>query len=124
MTRSETKSTHRTFLSNMSQKYKLREFLSDGKPHRTDEIVREVYGQGLSLARVGARIFDLKVDGFRTVGWKDAETPSLYWYAHVPFYMEHLFDENIKLGMKNREAWLNAYDKMNALKMVKQNALI
>lgn len=108
----------------MSQKEKLREFLSDGKPHRTDEIVNSVYGQGLSLARVGARIYDLKQDGFKIVGWKDTETPSLYWYAHVPFYLEELYYENIKLGMKEREAWFNAYDKSNALRMVKQNVLI
>jgi hypothetical protein len=86
--------------------------------------VNEVYGHGLSLARVGARVCDLKKEGFRIVGWKDKEVPSLYWYAHIPFYMQHLFDENIKMGMKDVDAWFNAYDKMNSLKIVKQSILV
>lgn len=45
----------------MSQKDKLCNLLEDGKPHRTDEIMRVCYGgEHLGLARVGARIWDLK----------------------------------------------------------------
>jgi hypothetical protein len=39
-----------------SQTQRLYEPPLDGKSHRTDEIVEKVYGQGLSLSRVGARI--------------------------------------------------------------------
>lgn len=65
----------------MSQKQLLKELLSDGKPHRTDEIMDKVYGGShLGLARVGARIWDLKKDGCQITGWKDPDNPALYWY--------------------------------------------
>jgi len=64
----------------MSQRNRLFDLLYDLKPHRTDEIVREVYGEGLSLSRVGARIYDLKELGYDIVGWKDRSNPTLYWY--------------------------------------------
>ena len=75
-----------------TQKQKLHSLLSDGLPHRTDEIARVVYGEkgevcetcgrgeAKSLARVGARIFDLKKDGHTITGRKDKLIPSLYWY--------------------------------------------
>lgn len=63
-----------------SQKIRLLKLLSDGKPHRTDNILQEVYGsEHLGLARVGARIWDLKQAGKNIVGWKD-ENKQLYWY--------------------------------------------
>jgi hypothetical protein len=40
----------------MTQLTRLAELPKDGKPHRTDEILREVYGsEHLGIARVGAR---------------------------------------------------------------------
>ena len=65
----------------MSQTDRLYNLLLDGRPHRTDEIVREVYGPGLSLSRVGARIWDIKKKyGVEICGWKDKKVPTLYWY--------------------------------------------
>jgi hypothetical protein len=68
----------------LTQTEKLFNLLRDGKPYRTDRIVSEVYGNGLSLARVGARIFDVKKKyGVGIVGWHDKENPALYWYQMV-----------------------------------------
>jgi hypothetical protein len=62
--------------------------LSDGRPHRTDEIVAVVYAakDGHSLARVGARVNDIKnhPDKYGTVditGKHDEHNRSLYWYT-------------------------------------------
>lgn len=68
-----------------SQAEKLYELLKDGKPHRTDEIQRVVYGgDHLGLSRVGARVFDIKKKyGVEIKGWKDKERPSLYYYQLV-----------------------------------------
>lgn len=67
----------------ISQTEKLYNLLLSGDPIRTDEIVRLVYTSG-SLARVGARIFDVKkkylVD---IIGWHDKDNPKLYWYQLV-----------------------------------------
>ena len=76
-----------------SQTDRLYNLLSDYLPHRTDEIVRIIYGEGqrclacgrkenLSLARVGARIYDVqKKYGVEIVGRKDKENKKLYWYS-------------------------------------------
>lgn len=66
----------------MSQTQKLYNLLSDGKPHRTDSIMKIVYGDDhLGLARVGARIWDIKNKyNVEIESWKDKETPSLWWY--------------------------------------------
>ena len=64
----------------MSQNAKILELLSDGKPHRTDEIMASVYGGShLGLARIGARIWELKKKGYEIKGWKDSN-PTLYYY--------------------------------------------
>ena len=46
----------------MSQTEKLYSVLSDGRPHRVDELLDRVYGaiEGFSVARLGARVWDLK----------------------------------------------------------------
>ncbi|CAG0941186.1 hypothetical protein BROC_01325 [Candidatus Brocadiaceae bacterium] len=68
----------------LSQTSKLYELLSDGNPHRTDEIVNKTYSGG-SLARVGARIWDIqKKYGVKIRGWHDSMNPKLYWYQIVP----------------------------------------
>lgn len=65
----------------MSQSQRLLTLLSDGLPHRTDEIVEKVYGHGLSLSRVGARVFDLKKKyKLEISGWHDPVDRTLYWY--------------------------------------------
>ena len=67
----------------MSQVERIHQLLLDGKPHRTDEIVEKVYGPGCALARVAARICDLKKKlppHWRIDGWKDDDEPTLYWY--------------------------------------------
>lgn len=65
----------------MSQADKLLEVLSDGEPHRTDEILDKVYGgEHLGLARIGARVHDLKNRGQKIEGWTDPDHKTLYWY--------------------------------------------
>jgi hypothetical protein len=56
----------------------------DGKSHRTDGIVEKIYGTGLSLSRVGARIYDVqKKYVVKIKGWHDPENPKLYWYGII-----------------------------------------
>ena len=77
----------------MSQTDKLYQLLQDYQPHRTDQIARLVYqekgqiclhcgrGEMKSLARIGARIFDIKRKyGVVIEGRRDKQIPSLYWY--------------------------------------------
>jgi hypothetical protein len=64
-----------------SQAERLRILLSDGKPHSTPEILDRVYGVGHSgIARIGARIADLKEKGCVIGGWRDEDNPTVYWY--------------------------------------------
>lgn len=69
-----------------SQATRLYELLKDGRPVRTDEIMFRIYGNDhLGLARVGARIWDIKKKyGVEVKGWKDEENLSLYWYQLEP----------------------------------------
>jgi len=68
-------------MKKQSQAERLYLLLKDGKPHRTDEIVDLIYNHGLSLARVGARIYDIKKKyGLAIEGFKDQIQPTLYWY--------------------------------------------
>lgn len=74
----------------MTQAQRLLELLSDGRAHRTDEIMRVVYGSDhLGIARISARVWDLN-DRFkkqgrpeRIVSEKDPEHPTLYFYRLV-----------------------------------------
>ena len=69
----------------MSQADKLLALLSDEKPHRTDEILRVVYGnEHLGLARPPARVDDLKKRGHSIRGWHDTKQRTLYWYQLIP----------------------------------------
>lgn len=73
-----------------SQNKRLYELLSDGEAHSTTEIQEKVYGSDhLGLARVGARVNDLKngkwsgktmceIDGF-----DDENNQSVYWYQMI-----------------------------------------
>lgn len=67
----------------MSQRDLILQLLSDHKPHRTDEVVLKCYGEGMSLSRVGARIWELRKAGHKIEGWKDKVKPTLYWYRLV-----------------------------------------
>ncbi len=69
----------------MSQLDKLYDLLYDGLPHRTDEIMKVVYGADhLGLARVGARIYDLKKRmNVMIRSWPDPEHKSLTWYQLI-----------------------------------------
>lgn len=69
------------YIIHLTQKQRLLELLKDYKPHRTDEIMEKVYGGShCGLARVGARIWDLKQDGKEISGRKDPDNHALYWY--------------------------------------------
>lgn len=69
----------------MTQAQRLLQLLKDGKSHRTDEILREVYGsEHLGIARVGARIADLKKLGHEIIGYHDPQNRKLYVYKLIP----------------------------------------
>jgi len=58
--------THEDELTGRTQKQKLLEVLKDREWHTTVEILGKVYGLDHSgIARIGARIHDLKEDGYR-----------------------------------------------------------
>lgn len=64
-----------------TQAERIKEVLADGEPHSTVEILQRVYGPSHSgIARIGARIHDLKGKGLSIDGWKDPENPTIYWY--------------------------------------------
>lgn len=68
-----------------SQKQKLYELLQDGQPHRTDSILEVVYGSShLGIARISARVKDLKDEGHEIEGRKDENNPALFWYKLIP----------------------------------------
>lgn len=69
----------------MSQTDKLYELLKDGEPKRVDEIFREVYGADhLGIARVGARIWDVKKKyGVEIKSFRDKHNKTLWWYQLV-----------------------------------------
>lgn len=68
-------------MKELSQKDKLLALLSDKEPHSTVEILHVVYGgEHLGLARVGARIYDLKAEGHKISGWDDPLSPTIHWY--------------------------------------------
>lgn len=66
----------------MSQTEKLYELLKDGQEHSTIEIMEKVYGGShLGLARVGARIYDIKKKyGVRIEGRTNTVNPTIYHY--------------------------------------------
>lgn len=74
-----------------SQTELLHQALLDGRPHRSDNLVREVYGlgEGTWLARLGARVWDLKQKGIEIKGWKAPENKKLYYYQLI--YKQDLF---------------------------------
>ena len=68
----------------MSQSDRLLTLLSDLKWHCTSEILSVVYGsEHAGIARIGARIKDLKDKGAEIDGKRDPNKPSLYWYRLI-----------------------------------------
>ena len=65
-----------------SQTELLYDLLKDGRPHRTDQIQNLVYGNAhLGLARVGARIWDIKRKyNIEIDSWHDKQNKTLWWY--------------------------------------------
>ena len=62
----------------MSQTAKLKELLLDTEPHNTLEIRQVVYGNEiLNMARIAARVNDLKKEGYVIKGFKK---DGKYWY--------------------------------------------
>jgi tetrahydromethanopterin S-methyltransferase subunit D len=69
----------------MTQTERLLELLKDHQPHRTDEILLKVYGsQHMGIARIGARIADLKNLGHTITGYHDPRNRKLYIYKLIP----------------------------------------
>lgn len=66
----------------MSQESILFEILSDGNPHRVDELISKVYGcWGPASARLAARINDVKErHGVEINSWPDPENSKLWFY--------------------------------------------
>lgn len=59
-------STHDDVETGRTQKERLLNLLNDKEWHSTVEIMEKVYGDDrLGLARVGARVYDLKKDGYQ-----------------------------------------------------------
>ena len=64
----------------MSQLERLHELMSDGRPHSTYEIVEKVYDMDTTtIARVGARIYDMK-RRFNAIvdSWQDKENRKMW----------------------------------------------
>lgn len=65
----------------MSQADRLLKELQDGQPHSSIELVKAVYDStGPSIARLGARIWDLRSKGHPIKSWKDPERHTIQWY--------------------------------------------
>jgi len=69
-------------MKNLSQTQRLYNLLKDGEPHSTVEIMRKVYGKDhLGLARVGARIYDIKKRHEGNIAsWRDLKRKTVHWY--------------------------------------------
>ena len=69
----------------MSQKQRLLNLLSDCEWHSTIEICDVVYGYDhAGLARVGARIWELRRAGHNIEGKRDSKHQTIYWYRLIP----------------------------------------
>lgn len=72
-------------MKKLSQKIRLYQLLSDGKPHRTDEILEKVYGAShLGVARIASRIHDLrKQENLDIISYREPQKPSLWVYQLI-----------------------------------------
>ena len=89
-------------MEKIPQRERLYYLLSDGEAHRTDEIASKIYSGG-SLARVGARIWDIKKKyGVKIEGWHDQTNPKLYWYRIKPIeYSEPKLEDMPEYSLYN-----------------------
>ena len=70
----------------MTQTDKLFEILKDGKAHRADELLREVYAiqEGPTVARLSARKLDVENKfGVEITSWSDPNNRKLWFYRLV-----------------------------------------
>jgi hypothetical protein len=68
-----------------TQAERLLALLKEGRPVRTDEILLKVYGsEHMGIARIGARIADLKNLGHNITGHHDPRNRKLYVYKLIP----------------------------------------
>ena len=71
----------------MSQADRMLEVLKDCQPHSTPDLLLRVYGsEHLGIARVGARIFDLKAklpEGYEIRSWRDPKRKTVWVYQLV-----------------------------------------
>lgn len=110
----------------MAQTKRLYELLLDGKPHRTDEICREVYGdEHLGVARIGARIWDIKKKYCMAIkSWRDEVKKTLWWYqidGHPTEVQNLTFGAD---GRSNRENGHGEVDNTNSEDQVKPQQVI
>lgn len=65
-----------------SQESRLYDILSDGEPHRSDDLVNLVYGQDSKLARLAARVYRIKIKHHEIDirSWKAPENAKLHYY--------------------------------------------
>lgn len=69
----------------MTQAARILQLLKDYRQHNTVEILRDVYGsEHLGIARIGARIADLKKLGHHIIGYHDPQNRKLYVYKLIP----------------------------------------
>lgn len=70
----------------MTQADRLLELLRDGRPHSTVEILRAVYNlpENKGIARIGARIHDLRRKGHHIEGRPGKINKSVWWYRLTP----------------------------------------
>jgi hypothetical protein len=68
----------------MSQASRLYQLLSDHQWHSTPEILERVYGGShLGIARIGARIHDLRSKGHDIEGKRHPDNPAIFLYRLV-----------------------------------------
>ena len=66
----------------MTQKEKLKTILQDGLVHTVPELIKLVYGLNKpSSARLAARVYDLRQDGYEIIS--NPETATKWWYQMV-----------------------------------------
>src|SRR3990167_6967274 len=89
----------------MSQTEKLLNLLSDGQEHRTDEILEKCYGADhLGIARIGARVDDLKRNGCIIEGRRGPAHRTLYFYRLVKIAPEQKRSKLLTLEQKSEIA--------------------
>lgn len=65
----------------MSQVQRLLMVLLDGQPHSSFDLLKEVYeASGPTVARLGARVADIKGMGYDIDSWQDKTNKKMWWY--------------------------------------------